>query len=468
MLQRLGESSSRLASRLIPDAFIFALLLSAIVYLMGVGLTPAGPLDMVGYWYEGFWSLLDFTMQMVLILLTGYVLAQSPPVKRALDRLASVPRTGRQAVLMVALVALLAGFLNWGLGLVAGAVFAMAVARRAKARGVRVHFPLAVAAGYMGLSIHSTGFSSTAPLLVNTDGHFLAEEIGLVPLTETVITPFNLILAALYIGAVPFLLRSMTPPDDRCQEISDDAATEAGSVTGDASTSGAGGPGAAAATEVRQARKPMVSRLEDSPILTALVVIPGFGYVVWFFATNGFDLNIDIVNFIFMMAGLAVYKRPMAYVRAVTDAVRTAGGIVLQFPFYAGILGMMKLSGLVGVLAGGLVAISNEYTYPVMAFLSAAIVNFFVPSAGGQWAVQGPILVDAGGALDIPLGITIMAHQYGDQVTNMLQPFWALPLLAVTGLRARDILGYTAVIMLFGILLWGIGITVVAQIPALQ
>lgn len=467
MLQKIGESSSRLASRCIPDAFVFALILSAVVYGLGVALTPSGPAQMVGHWYEGFWSLLDFSMQMILILLTGYVLAQSPIVKRGLDRLASLPGSGPQAIFLIALVTLLAGFVNWGLGLVVGAVLSIAVARNAKARGIRVHFPLAVAAGYMGLSIHSGGFSSTAPLLVNTEDHFLQSEIGTVPLTETVITPFNLILVGIYIAVIPFVLRGMSPPSDKCQEIGSlgdqDAPDEPigpGGEKRELGGAGDGGVGTIEGVAAEQVRTPLVARLENSVILTLLVVVPGFLYIGWFFATNGFDLNINIVNFIFLMVGLAVYKTPIAYVHAITDAVRSAGGIVLQFPFYAGILGMMQYSGLVDVIAGGMVAISNSVTFPLLAFFSAALVNFFVPSAGGQWAVQGPVLIEAGKSLGVSNGVIIMAHQYGDQVTNMLQPFWALPLLGLTGLKARDILGYTAVVMLLGILIFGTGITV--------
>ncbi|MQA15312.1 MAG: short-chain fatty acid transporter [Pseudonocardiaceae bacterium] len=467
MLQKLGETSSRLASRFIPDAFVFALMLSAVVYGLGVGLTPSGPAEMVGHWYEGFWSLLEFSMQMILILLTGYVLAQSSIVKRGLDRLASLPGTGRQAIFLIALVTLLAGFVNWGLGLVVGAVLSIAVAKNAKARGIRVHFPLAVAAGYMGLSIHSAGFSSTAPLLVNTEGHFLENEIGTVPLTETIITPFNLILVGIYVALIPLVLRGMSPPSDKCQEIGpsgdDEGPGEPTDPVEDGREADGAGKGAVQTDEsVSTQRVPttVVTRLENNVVLTLLVVVPGFLYIGWFFATNGFDLNINIVNFIFLMIGLAVYKTPIAYVQAITEAVRSAGGIVLQFPFYAGILGMMQYSGLVDVIAGGMVAISNSVTFPALAFLSAALVNFFVPSAGGQWAVQGPVLIEAGRSLGVSKGVIIMAHQYGDQVTNMLQPFWALPLLGLTGLKARDILGYTAVVMLLGILIFGIGITV--------
>jgi short-chain fatty acids transporter len=161
---------------------------------------------------------------------------------------------------------------------------------------------------------------------------------------------------------------------------------------------------------------------------------------------------------------LALYQRPLLYIKAITAASSSAAGIVVQFPFYAGILGMMSLSGLIEVFSGGMVAVSTQYTFPILAFFSAALVNFFVPSAGGQWAVQGPILLQAGEALNVPVGVTIMAHQYGDQLTNMLQPFWALPLLGLTGLKARDILGYTALTMIPALVIFGLPLLILPYI----
>jgi short-chain fatty acids transporter len=454
MLQRLGSVSARYANKLIPDAFVFAILLSAFIFVLGVLITPSGPAQMVGHWYSGFWNFLGFSMQMVLILLTGYVLAQSPPVRRIMARLAKVPKSGGQGIVLIAAVTLVAGFINWGLGLVVGAVLAIAVARDMKQRGIPLHFPLAAAAGYLGLSIHSTGFSSTAPLIVNTDNHFLYEQIGRVPFTDTVLTTWNLIAVAVYILFVPLLMKAMMPPAHEIKEIQ----------LADDKEDGDDNPGHMLVEAPEdEADRPLAQRLENSRVLTAMVVVPGFGYIAYFFATKGFDLNINIVNFTFMMLGLALYQRPIAYVKAISKAASAGGGIVLQFPFYAGILGMMSLSGLIQVLAGGMIAVSNEYTFPFLAMFSAAIVNFFVPSAGGQWAIQGPILLEAGAALDVPVGITIMAHQYGDQITNMLQPFWALPLLGLTGLKAKDILGYTAVIMFFGFAVFGVAISVLPR-----
>lgn len=449
-LQRVGEVSARISTHLIPDAFVFAILLSALVFLLGIWLTPNSGTDMIEHWYSGFWNFLGFSMQMVLVLVTGYVLAQSPPARRGLKKLATLPRTATQAVVLISLVTLLAGFINWGLGLIIGAVFAISVARDLKARGIKLHFPLAAAAGYLGLSIHSAGFSSTAPLIVNTDDHFLFEHIGQISFLETVLTPWNLIAVAIYFIVIPIILKGMHPRDEEVKEI--DIADDADLVVDGESRD-------AAAENKQEKGLPLAQRLENSWLLTAMVVVPGFGYVVYFFATRGFDLNINIVNFSFLLAGMALYKTPIAYVRAIGDAASSAGGIILQFPFYAGILGMMSLSGLVTVLSDAMISISTQYTYPFLAMFSAAIVNIAVPSAGGQWGVQGQILVESAQAMDIPVTVVIMAHQYGDQITNMIQPFWALPLLGLTGLRAKDVLGYTAIVMFAGFAIFGVAIT---------
>lgn len=487
MLRIVGEFFARLARRLMPSPFVFAILLTFVVYGAGIALTDSGPLEMVGYWYDGFWNLLSFAMQMVLILLGGYVLATSPQVRALISRLAEAPRTAGQAIVLIAAVTIVAGWINWGLGLVIGAVVAVTVSESARSRGIRVHFPLAAAAGYTGLLIFGNGFSSSAPLLVNTPDHFLVEEMGLVPVSETILTPYNLLVSLVFLLTIPLILRAMHPQSHACREITPDVAkafdedregrsggeggtggTDGGEVRDRERTRGPGGsrdrPDRAAGhrrerTPVAPGRSPLVRRLESTGILSYPLAAVGLGFVVWIFASRGFALDLDIVNFTLIMAGMVLYGSPSAYARAMQKAVTTSTGIILQFPFYAGIMGMMTLSGLVGVFANAIISISTPETFPLASMFSAAFVNFFVPSAGGQWAVQGPILVEAAQALQVPLGRTVMAYSYGDQLTNMVQPFWAIPLLGITDLDAGDLMGYTAVIMLVAFVIFGAGVT---------
>ena len=214
------------------------------------------------------------------------------------------------------------------------------------------------------------------------------------------------------------------------------------------------GHGALNFTEEEKKAWVFADKLENSVALSMIIGIGGLIYIVYYFATKGFKLNLNIVNFTFLMVGILLHKRPIAYVRAIAEGTRGCAGIILQFPFYAGIMGMMKFSGLVGVIAGWFVAISNAATYPIFTYISAMIVNIFVPSGGGQWAVQGPVMVEAAKMLKFSIPKTVMAVAYGDQWTNLFQPFWALPLLGITGLRARDIMGYCMALMFLGIPLY--------------
>jgi short-chain fatty acids transporter len=451
LLQATGEVFGRIARRVTPNPFAFAILLTMVVAAAGIGLTASSPLDMVGHWYEGFWGLLTFSMQIVVVLVAGHVLATSPQARRLIARLSILPNSPAQAILLISSVAIVAGFLNWAIGLVTGAIMAVTVSASARARGIRVHYPLAAAAGYMGVLIFGSGFSSSAPLLSNTQGHFLVDEIGLVSLGQTIFTPYNLLTTVVFFVAIPLLLSAMHPAAEACREVKPEIVR-------------AFEPDAVEPEAARDPAETLAQRLERSTMLALPLAIVGLGFVTWYLVTGGFALDLNSLNFLLVMTGLALYRTPIAYVQAVDRAVHTASGVILQFPFYAGIMGMMTLSGLVEVFAGAMVSISTPATLPITALFSAAFVNFFVPSAGGQWAVQGPIIVEAARSLDVPIGRMIMAFAYGDQLTNMVQPFWAIPLLGITTLQARDLFGYTAVAMLLAGVIFILGIGVLAPL----
>jgi short-chain fatty acids transporter len=438
MVRAMGEYFTNWARKYMPDPWLFAILLTFITYILGLIFTKSGPFDMILHWYKGFWELLAFAMQMSLILVTGYSLATAPAVKRALDSLARVPTSNSGATYLIVLVAILAGYINWGLGLIVGAMMAKEVAKQGYLRKIRIHYPLMGAAGYIGLAVWHGGLSGSAPLLVATKGHFLEKEIGIIPVIQTLFSPLNLGIFILMIVVLPFLAKALAPRDEK--EIMtidqyDPALLEEEKV---------------------EAAKPeeqwtTADRLENSRTISLIVVLAGLIYIVYHFVKQGFDLNLNIVNFIFLIAGMLLHKTPISYVRAVTEGTRGCAGIILQFPFYAGIMGMMKYSGLVAVIAGWFVAISTSLTYPVWTYIAACIINIFVPSGGGQWAVQGPIAVKAAQSMQLSIPKTVMAVAYGDQWTNLFQPFWALPLLGITRLRVRDIMGYCIAIMFIGI-----------------
>jgi short-chain fatty acids transporter len=214
-------------------------------------------------------------------------------------------------------------------------------------------------------------------------------------------------------------------------------------------------------SDVEQTADTMTSpadRLENSRVISIIIGVLGLIFIFYHFVQKGLDLNINIVNFIFLFLGILFHQTSRRFLNSVSDAVKNAGGIIIQFPFYAGIMGMMVTSGLSEKMSLWFVSISNEFTFPLFTFISAGIVNFFVPSGGGQWAVQGPIMIPAAIELGVDTAKTAMAVAWGDARTNMIQPFWTLPLLAIAGLKVKDIIGFCVIAMLWAFIPISIGL----------
>ncbi len=444
MLRKMGSILCRWSERYMPDSFIFALILTFVTYLMGLLIARAGPFQMIQHWYNGFWELLTFGMQMVLILVTGHALASTPFMKKVLNYLATIPSTPAQSVYLTGVVACILGLIHWGFGLIGGGVLALYMARSARDKGIRLHYPLVVATAYLPLLIWHNGFSGSAPLLCATPGHFLESEIGLIPISVTLFSWANILIALGILVVCPLIMILMIPIHE--QEI----------ITADPALLDEALPGMKE-DEITD-RSTLSRRLENSATITFLVCLSGLVYLAYYFATKGIDLNLDIVNFLFLMLGMALWKTPIRYVRAVAEATKGVSGVILQFPFYAGIMGMMKFSGLVDIIAGWFVAVSNQFTYPVFVLISAGLVNFFVPSGGGQFAVQGPIIVKAAGEIGVSIPKSIVAFACGDELTNMIQPFWAIALLGIARLKPKDIVGYCIVAMFFAFIIMSLGL----------
>ncbi len=437
MLQPVSKFFVRVMQRYLPDPFLFAVILTFIVFILGIALTDNGPLQMVQHWVGGFWNLLAFSMQMVLILVTGFILANSPLFKKALGAIASVAKTPGQGIMLVGIVSALASWINWGFGLVIGALVAKEVARRVP----NVHFPLLIATAYMGFVVWHAGLAGSVPLVIATEGHFLAAQIGVIPTSQTIFAPFNLIIAIVILILVPILGRMMMPPADESIAIDPNLLVETENTYDVASSTPA-------------------EKLENSPVVSILISIMGFTYIIHYFFTKGFNLNLNIVIFTFLFMGILLHWTPRSFLNSLTEAIKGSSGIVVQFPFYAGIMGMMITSGLAALMSQWFVSISTETTFPLFTFLSAGLVNIFVPSGGGQWAVQAPIMVPAGIELGVDTARVAMAVAWGDAWTNMIQPFWALPALAIAGLGAKDIMGYTTVMLIVSGVLIGLGLVV--------
>jgi len=449
MLARLGQRVAAVFRATAPDPFVIAVLLTALTFVLVLLFTDAGPNAVVTYWSgdEGVWRFLGFAMQMCLILVTGHALASSPPVERLLTRLAGAPRTGPQAAATIAAVAAALGVLNWGLGLIGGALIARRVGEQMRRRGAPVHYPLLAASGYVGLLVWHGGFSGTAPLKVTTEVELrdvlgdAADLIDPIPLTDTLLSPLNLIATGGLLLLAPLVMALLSPRERHAMQPLDDFVPV--ETPDDA-------PPAPQADQ----RPPRIPAFLENTPLVSLVLAGLIGWWAWryYFPADLSESGItrltpNTVNLTMLMLGLALHGTPRRYVAAVDEAVRGCSGIILQFPLYAGIMGMMHQSGLTAQIARGLASAANETTLPLFTFASAAVVNLFIPSGGGQWGVQGPIAIQAALDAGVAPSRMVMAVAYGDQLTNMLQPFWALPLLAVTGVKARDIVGYTAILM---------------------
>lgn len=415
----------------IPSAMTFALALTIIVALLALFFTPSGPVQIVQYWGDGLSGILAFMTQMCLILLLGHILANTGPIRSVLIRLARVPSSAGAAYVFVFVVSAVLCLFVWGLGLIAGAVLAREIAVQGRERGIKLHYPLLVAAGYSGFIVWHMGYSGSGPLTAATPDSFLADALGgqVISVSNTIFAWWNMAAAALVIIVCGLLFWLVAPKKEGdIYEL----------------------PAHVGAEEHDIAEYEVVTPGDKMDASRSLVFIFGLAllaYLIVHFSTGG-SVTLNIVNWSLLTLVMLFSKNVFEIIHLTKNAASNVGEILLQFPLYAGILGIMQQTGLIALFSESFVAIANENTLGIFAFFSAGIVNFFVPSGGGQIAVQGPIMLDAAQQIGVDPAVVIMAVAYGDQWTNMLQPFWALPALAIAGLKMRDILGYTSVTLL--------------------
>ncbi len=439
MFKKFTNGCVKLVQNYLPDPFLFCIMITIVIFISGIIFTGQGPMDMVVHWSGGFWSLLAFAMQMALVLVLGHTLASAPSFKKVLTRLAKIPKTPTKAILMVTLISSLACLINWGFGLVIGAIFAKELAKEVEG----VDYRLLIASAYSGFLLWHAGLSGSIPLTIASGGDVVvsatAGVIGAqgVPTSDTIFSLSNIVIVSVLVLTLPLLNKAMHPSSDKVVVIDKKLLIDDNVFV-----------------EMPREQMTPADKLENSKIITAIISLMGFSYIIYFFINNGFNLNLDIVNFIFLFLSISLHKTPKRFLHALSAAAKGAGPIMLQFPFYAGIIGMMTGVNAQGVslailISNFFVAIANEFTFPMFSFLSAGIVNFFIPSGGGQWAVQAPIMMPAGAALGVDPAKTAMSIAWGDAWTNMIQPFWALPALGIAGLGAKDIMGFCIVDLLY-------------------
>ncbi len=431
------------SERWIPDAFVFALIATVLVFLAGTSLTDATPMQVVDAWGRSFWDLIPFTLQMALVIITGHVLATSRPVGRVIHSIADLPRTPRAAVTLVTVFALVSSWFNWGFSLIFSAVLAREVARRVEG----VDYRALAAASFLGLgSIWAQGLSGSAALQMATPGALqpsIREIVaaggvvpgGIIGFRDTIFLWQSLVSVAVEIVVVAVVMWLATPPPSRARtarslgiDLTSHEAPERAPV---ALTPGAW--------------------LEHSPLLTWFVVALGVAYLVRYFAAAAEPLNaitLNVLNLAFLLVGFLLHRTPARLMRAVQDATPAVWGVILQFPFYAGIAGVITATGLNEQLAGLFVRVSTAESFPALVAIYSAVLGVFVPSGGSKWVIEAPYVMAAAHELKVHLGWVVAAYDLGEALANLVQPFWMLPILGLFQLRARDVMGFTFLVFL--------------------
>ncbi len=444
MLEKSGQFFTDQFKKWMPDAFVFALVITIFTALSAYFWTESSTISVIESWYNGFWILLSFGMQMVLILATGFAIALSPPIARLIEKLAVKVKKPDRVYLLTIIFGGLLTLVSWG-WTVLTAVLARELAKRVKG----VDYAYLTACVFVSGSAWVCGLSSSIPLLLNTPDNFLIQAgllKDIIPTSMTLLSPLNLTLMCVYLIITPLTMWVLRPKQsdvvemDALRNINDQSLRQS------------------VAEEAHELKldKPSVSdRLNNSLLLQYVIVLMGVFYIVVYFAKNGFNLNLNIMIFSFLMLGMAVHRTPMCYVIAMKRACANISGIVFQYPFYAGIMGIMMGTGLGSMMASNMSEIVSQDTLPLASFFLGALVNFSIPSAGGEWAVLGGPLVESAQVLGANLSPEqlqayiariAMAVAYGETITNMVQPFFLLIIIPVMGkgikLQARDIMGY--------------------------
>jgi short-chain fatty acids transporter len=421
----------------VPNAFVIACLLTLVVFALVVGIAGTDPIAAQGFWVKGFWELLELTMQLALIVLTGYVVAVSPVAARLLELLAGLATTSPGAVALMGLVSMAASWLHWGLGLIAGPIFLQFLVRRHP----RIDYRLAVAAGYLGSTCTwHAGLSGSAPLLMATPKNFMEGQVGLIPISTTTFSAFNLALTALVVSVMTIVVRRLYP-------------READVVTSGQMMTEAKAEPDHATTDV----SPMVRRgaadgfslaraLEHRYALNLIIGLLGMSGLWRLYAEGGYRMSLNVFNFAFLFLALLVHPSPASFTRATARGATHLHGIVVQFPFYAGMYGLIRYSGLAEILGHWFVSIATARTFPLIVYWYSGLLSYFIPSGGSKWAVEAPYILAAAQALAVPIPQAILAYAWGDMSTHFLQPFWAIPLLAIARVEFKDIVGYLAVL----------------------
>jgi short-chain fatty acids transporter len=434
-----------LFEQLLPDPFVIAIGLTFAVAVAALLFAPKGDLvTVVTSWYAGLFGIIGFAFQMIMILVTGHALAHAPVVQRGLKSLVATVSTPNQAVVLTFLIAAGASWLNWGFGLVVGAILAREVAKR-----IHLDFGWLVAAAYSGWVIWASGPSSSIALSQATHGNALniVEKLTgqLLPFGETVFTTFNLVPTILVVILLPIVFVLLKPRED---EIT-------------AFVPVAEDPTAASAATTKLAGT-FADKANRAGIVSLFLVLLGLGYLGFTWTSKGVNFDANTVILVLLIFGVALHGTPAAYSEAMKNAAKQAGSMILQYPIYGGIMGIMDSTGLAAMISKFFVAIATAHTLPFWTYFASLFITFLVPSGGGHWAVQGPFAIPAAVELHASIPAVTMAVAMGEQVSNMMQPFWALPVVAMAGIGIQRVLGFTVVTFFVAGIVYGAALLILA------
>jgi short-chain fatty acids transporter len=403
----------------VPNSFVIACLLTLVTFALVILVAGKNPIAAEGYWTKGFWELLELTMQLALIVLTGYVVAVSPVVSRLLEYIAGLATSDRAAVALMGLVSMTAAWMHWGLGLIAGPIFLQFLIKKHP----RLDYRLAVAAAYLGSTCTwHAGLSGSVPLLMATPKNFMEADAGLVPVSLTTFSAFNLVLTLIVVCVMTVTVMWLYPKHP------------------------AVGPALTADVEDPHAAPQTALWIERSYALNLVMGVLGVTAFWSLYVEGGSRVSINVLNFAVLFLALLLHPSPASFTRAATRGATYLHGIVIQFPFYAGMYGLIKYSGLAEIIARWFTSIASPRTFPIMIYWYSGVLSFFIPSGGSKWAVEAPYVVAAARALAVPIPQAILAYAWGDMSTHFLQPFWAIPLLAIAKVEFKDIIGILAIL----------------------
>ena len=438
----LSKPFVKIVEKYYPDAFIFVVVLSVLTFILALVNTDSTPIAILEAWGNGLPKLFTFTAQITIIMITAHALAHTNPVEKILSKIGSYPNSQIQAYALVTFISGIASLLAWSFGLIVGGIISKFVAIGCSKKKISIHYPLLVASAYSGYVIWHMGYSSSAALFVSSEGHSLQDKIGIIPVTETIFTNFNITLAFITLIIITIVNPLMRPTRKiEIKEINTNIFNINQKKTDSLS--------------IKSKNRTLAQILENNRLISTFAGTSLLFFIFYFFLKKGFSLDLNIVSWSFLGLGLILSSSSIHYVKLVNNAAITVGPIILQYPFYAGIMGIMTDTGLINILANKISEISSAETLGFYSFLSGGLVNMFIPSGGGQWAVQGPVMIEAAENLKVEPFIIVLGVAYGDQWTNMIQPFWTIPLLAIAGLHMRQIMGYTFVIFLVTGFLYG-------------